>query len=248
MPPRCPTYRGLSLNTATSPATIEYAAFSSREYSLGPRSRYYQSLGVIAAAGAVVGLLLLLSWPATACCKRCCCKDGDGEEDEDESLSAPLYAGNGADKQRAVPKTSACCRVVYLLVLALVLAGTTAGVVLTFVGSIEVTRTAVTVANALATVAGVMNSISDCATDVSTEGSELVNTAAALAADAGCQGAPLCAPLIVQFDDLAAVFGPDGDASVALSSIVNLVQTPASYASSAPDTTSTVSLRAVTQP
>lgn len=196
----------------------------------------------------MVGLLLLLSWPATACCKRCCCKDGESkEEDEDESLSAPLYTGNGAEKLRAVPKTSACCRFIYLLVLALVLVGTTAGVVLTFVGSIEVTRTAVTVANALATVAGVMNNISDSATDVSTEGSELVNTATALAADAGCQLAPLCASLIDQFDTLAEVFGPDGDASVALSSIVDLVQTPASYASSAPDTTSTASLRAVTQ-
>lgn len=188
---------------------------------------------------------MLLSWPLTVCCKRCCCKDSDSETDDDESLSTPLYTGNGAEKPRAVAKTSACCRCIYLLSLALVLVGTTAGVVLTFIGSVEVTRTVVTVANALATVAGVMNSISDSATDVSTEGSELVNTAAALAADAGCIAAPACAALIDQFDTLAEVFGPDGDASVALSSIVDLVQTPASYAASAPDTTSTVSLRSL---
>ena len=44
----------------------------------------------------MVGLLLLLSWPATACCKRCCCKDGDGEEDVYESIAYGNLQGNDA--------------------------------------------------------------------------------------------------------------------------------------------------------
>jgi hypothetical protein len=215
-------------------------AFARVPNEMANTSAYYQSLGVIAAAGAAIGLLLLLSWPLIACCQRCCCSGGSSSDADDDDLSSPLYVGSGMEKQPSrVAKTSACCRCVYLITLVMMLLGTAGGVVLTFIGSLEVTATATTVADALASVGTVMTSISDSATDVSTEGSELVAAAAALAADAGCQGAPLCLELADQLTTLAEVFGPDGDAGAALSSIVDLVAAPADYASSAPDTTST---------
>lgn len=190
-----------------------------------------------------MGLVLLLSWPLILCCKRCCTGGGASEgEDTDDSLSAPLYVGNGLEKPHEAAQTPCYCRCIYLIALVLMLVGTAAGVILTFVGSIEVTLTANKVADALAIVGGVMNSISDSATVVSDEGTRLVATATELAADPECNEALACQGVIDQLDTLAEVFGPGGDAGTALSSIVDLVAAPARYASSAPDTTSTVSL------
>ena len=74
------------------------------------------------------------------------------ERDRDDDLNTPLTGNVVAEKSRAGAQTSACCRCVYLFSLVVVLAGTTGGVVLTLVGSVEVTRTVIAIAEALATV------------------------------------------------------------------------------------------------
>ena len=221
-------------------------AFAGTTNEMENTSAYWQSLGVIASSGALVAVLLLVSWPLIACCRRCCCKDKGPGGDDEEGLSAVLYKGSGLEQQEPKVTTSRCARCCYFVTLVLMLVGTAAGVVLTFVGNVEVSRTVTQVADLLSAVGGVMTTISDAAAAISTEGAELVATADALTADPGCVTPTACFDMIEQLNTLAEEFGPEGAAGEALGGIVELVAMPADYASQAPDLASTYDeLRAI---
>ena len=203
--------------------------FSTVSNDLANTSDYWQSIGVIAAFGVVAALMCVLLEVLRCLCSGCCAKDEDGDD-----LASPLVGEN------AEGKAGCCGKRCYFGTMLVTLVGTAGGVVLSFVGSLEVTSTMSAVSTALGNVGTLMTSAADTSSTLIDTGTDLAAAASGLNSLAECAALPECLALAGQLAALATEFEPTGGAGAALAGIVTLLEVPAQYANDAPSTSDTI--------